>query len=81
VKIGVYFATWWERTMVFGVVVRLFGEVRERCEEKEERRESVSFYEYNNHQDCNSGALYIRLYCSIFFFKESYRESVAECFL
>jgi hypothetical protein len=33
--------------------------------ERRERRESVSFYEYNTHQDCYIRALYIRLYCSI----------------
>jgi hypothetical protein len=33
------------------------------------------FYEYNNHLDCNSRALYIRLYCCILMFRELYRES------
>jgi hypothetical protein len=44
VKIGVYFATWWERTMVFGVVVRRFGEVRERHVRREERGERVFLF-------------------------------------
>jgi hypothetical protein len=46
---------------------------RETCEE---RGESVSFYEYNNHRNCNSRALYIRLYCSILMFRKLYKKSV-----
>ena len=52
-------------------------EVRER----REGRESVSFYEYNSHLDCYSGALYIRLYCSILLFRDPYRESTVRLFL
>ena len=43
VKIGVHFATWWERTMAFGGVVRLFGEVRERDVGGERREEREIF--------------------------------------
>jgi hypothetical protein len=39
------------------------------------------FYDYNIHKDCNSGALYIRLYCSILMFREPYRESTVGRFL
>jgi hypothetical protein len=39
------------------------------------------FYDYNIHKDCNSGALYIRLYCSILMFREPYRESAVGRFL
>jgi hypothetical protein len=39
------------------------------------------FYDYNIHKDCNSGALYIRLYCSILMFRELYRESAVGRFL
>jgi hypothetical protein len=45
------------------------------------RGERILFYEYNNHLDCNSGALYIRLYCSILMFREPYRESAVGRFL
>ena len=53
------------------------SEVRERCE----RRESDSFYEYNSHLNCYSGALYIRLDYSILLFKDPYRESAVGLFL
>jgi hypothetical protein len=39
------------------------------------------FYDYNIHKDCNSGALYIRLYCSILMFKEPYKEFAVGRFL
>jgi hypothetical protein len=39
------------------------------------------FYDYNIYKDCNSGALYIRLYCSILMFREPYRESAVRRFL
>jgi hypothetical protein len=55
---------------------------REREREREERGERQhQFYEYNNHLDCNSGALYIRLYCCILMFREPYRESAVGRFL
>jgi hypothetical protein len=50
-----------------------FEGARER--ERGERRESF-FYDYKIHLDSYSGALYIRLYCSILLFKEPYRESI-----
>jgi hypothetical protein len=58
-------------------------EVRDRRGRREERGERIFFlfYDYIIHVDCNSGALYIRLYCSILMFREPYRESAVGCFL
>jgi hypothetical protein len=46
-------------------------------------RERVFFFFFNiiNASDCYSGALYIRLYCSILLFGEPYRESAMGPFL
>jgi hypothetical protein len=56
-------------------------EVRDRRGRREERGERIFFYDYIIHVDCNSGALYIRLYCSILMFREPYRESAVGRFL
>jgi hypothetical protein len=63
--------------------VSLEGGARERDREREERgeRREIFFYDYKIHQDCYSGALYIRLHCSILLFREPYRESAVRPFL
>ena len=60
-----------------GLPVNLEG-ARERPERRDERE---FFYDYKIHLDRYNGALYIRLYCSILLFMESYRESTVRHFL
>ena len=62
-------------------MMSLWCEREREVRERHERKESVSFYEYNSHLDCYSGALYIRLYYSILLFRDLYRESVVGLFL
>ena len=62
-------------------MLSLWCEREREVRERSERRESVSFYEYNSHLDCYSGALYIRLYCSILLFRDLYKESPMRLFL
>ena len=62
-------------------MLSLWCEREREVREIRERRESVSFYEYNSHLDCYSGALYIKLYCSILLSRDPYRESAMRLFL
>jgi hypothetical protein len=62
-------------------MLSLWCERERKVRDRRERKECVSFYEYNNHHDCYSGALYIRLYCSILLFTDPYSESTVRLFL